>query len=92
MIGRLSAGLENLDEAARMAGRRLNRGDEIIRGKVIRAGAGDEQPVPSHQGQRELVQLALRGLTLRDILLPLDERRGIDDDDIKALPTLVERL
>src|ERR1700752_1002323 len=89
MIGRLTAGLQNLYELARMPGRRLNGGHEVVGRKVVGAGAGDEQSVSLHETQCQLVQLAVRRLSLRNVLLTLDERRRINDDDIKALTPIL---
>ena len=66
--------------------------DQILGGQVIGAGAGHEQPVAPDHAQGELVQLAIGGLPLRDVLLALDEGRRIEDHDIETLALLLQRF
>src|SRR5690606_5181680 len=92
MIGRLPAGLEDLDEVAGVPRGRLNGGHEVLRRKVVRAGAGHEQPLAVDQREGELVELAVCGLPLRDVLFALDERRRIEHYHVEALACCRERL
>ena len=81
-----------LHEAAGMTGGRLDGGHQILGREVVRAGAGDQQPFALDEGERELIELAVGGLPLRNILLALDECRRIEHHDIEALTPLVQRL
>src|SRR6266403_859203 len=92
MVGRLAARLEDLYEAPRVPPGRLNRTDKVLRGEVIRAGARHQQPVRCEESEGELVQLAVCGLTLRDVLLALDESRRIENNHIVALTLLLQRF
>ena len=58
---------------------------------MIRARARDEKTLGLEERERQLIELAVRGLPLRDILLALDERGRIEDDGIEPPARLVER-
>src|ERR1700728_1829288 len=92
VVGRLAGDFEDLHAAPAVARRCLYRGDELLDGKMIGARARHQQSLLREQRQRELIQLAVARLTLRQVFLALDERRRIEDHDIEALTPLAERL
>src|SRR6185295_20174476 len=92
MVRRLARRLENLHEPPAVARRRLNGGGQLLRREVIRARAGHEETVALHELEGKLVQLAIGGLALRNVLLALDERRWIEDHDVEALTVGMQRL
>ena len=90
VVGRLATGLENLHEPPAVAGGGLDGRDQVVCGHVVRAGTRDQQAVAFHEPQRQLIELAISGLSLRDILLALDEGRWVDNHHIKALRALLQ--
>src|SRR6185437_14459430 len=79
-------------EAPGVAGGRLDGRHQILGGEVIGAGAGDEQTLALDEGERKLIELAIRGLPLWDVLLALDERWRVEHHDIEALTPIVQGL
>src|ERR1700756_4006269 len=70
----------------------LDGSHEVLGGKMIGARTGHQQTIPVNQLQRELIELAIRRLSLRDVLLALDKGRWIENHDVEALPLGVQRL
>src|ERR1700722_13204639 len=84
MIGRLAAGLEDLHKTPRVTGSGLDSANQLLRCQVIGARTGHEQPVPVDEIQGELIELPVCRLSLRNVLLTLDEGGRVENDDIET--------
>src|SRR5580692_6946683 len=73
MISGLAAAVEDLDEAAAVAGGGLDQVDEIVGPQMVGAGAAHQQRVALEQPHRDLIELSIRGLATRYVFFALDE-------------------
>src|SRR5690348_12760068 len=92
MIGRLPSELEHLHEAAAMPSGRLHGREQLRLRQMVRAGAGDEEPLGLDERQSKLIELAVGRLPLGNVLLALDEGGRIEDHRIEARAALVQSL
>ena len=69
VVGRLSTELEDLKETLRVPRCRLHRTDELALGKMIGARARHQKALSLDELQRQLIELAISRLSLRDVFL-----------------------
>ena len=84
VIGRLTAGVQQLDVSVDVACARLDSAQQRLRAQVVRARTGHQQAVVVQHAQRQLIEFAIGRFALRQFFSALDERRRVDDHGIVA--------